>query len=906
MTKGSDGHLYLNAANFNGGATTLTGTADSGDTVSMSVNGFGGYATVGSDGAWTYTVTGLTNGEKVLAIATASDPAGNFAVGQDLDFTVATTISESAIADAAVTKGSDGHLYLNAANFNGGATTLAGTADPGDTVSVSVNGFGGYATVGADGAWTYAVTGLTNGENVHAIATASDPAGNFAVGQDLDFTVATSISESAIADAAVTKGSDGRLYLNAANFNGGTITLTGTADAGDAVVVNVNGSNGVATVGANGVWTYALTGLTNGETVNAVATARDAAGNTVTSQAYDFTVESTISESAISDTAVTTGSDGHLYLNAANFNGGATTLAGTADPGDTVSVSVNGFGGYATVGADGAWTYAVTGLTNGENVHAIATASDPAGNFAVGQDLDFTVATSISESAIADAAVTKGSDGRLYLNAANFNGGTTTLTGTADAGDAVVVNVNGSNGVATVGANGVWTYALTGLTNGETVNAVATARDAAGNTVTSQAYDFTVEFDDHREPDFRRRGDQGQRRQALSQRRQLQRRNDHADRNRRRRRCGDRQRQRLHRRRERSGRRRLDLRGDGADQRRERERHRHRQRSRRQFRGRKLRLHGRIDDHREPISDAAVTKGSDGHLYLNAANFNGGTTTLTRTADAGDTVIVNVNGFTGDADGRRRRRLDLHADGADQRRERERHRHRQRSRRQCRGGSYDFTVESTITESPISDAAVTKGSDGKLYLNAANFNGGTTTLTGTADAGDTVIVNVNGFTGDATVGADGAWSYTVTGLTNGENVLAIATASDPAGNFAGGSYDFTVEFDDHREPDFRRGGDQGQRWPPLPQRRQLQRGNDHADRNRRRRRHGDRQRQRLHRRRSGRRRRRLELHGDGTDQRRERARHRHRQRSRRQFRGRKLRLHGRIRRSPRARFPTPR
>ena len=489
MTKGSDGHLYLNAANFNGGTTTLTGTADAGDAVIVNVNGFTGDATVGADGAWSYTVTGLTNGENVLAIATVSDPAGNFA-GRSYDFTVESTITESPISDAAVTKGSDGKLYLNAANFNGGTTTLTGTADAGDAVIVNVNGFTGDATVGADGAWSYTVTGLTNGENVLAIAAASDPAGNIAVGPNLDFTVDTTISESAVSDAAVTTGSDGRLYLNAANFNGGATTLTGTADAGDTVIINVNGVTGDATVGANGAWTYAVTGLTNGENVLAIATATDPAGNS-TGSSLDFTVDTTISESAVSDAAVTTGSDGRLYLNAANFNGGTTTLTGTADAGDTVIVNVDGVTGDATVGADGAWTYEVTGLTNGENVLAIAAASDPAGNIAVGPNLDFTVDMQrpAAPTGLTDTSIANG-----YVNKANNTSGQT-LTGSAEAGATVTVYDEATKlGTTTTNATtGAWSFNL-GILSNSVHNLTATATDAAGNTgPVSTALSFTVD-----------------------------------------------------------------------------------------------------------------------------------------------------------------------------------------------------------------------------------------------------------------------------------------------------------------------------------------------------------------------------------------------------------------------------
>src|SRR4029077_1781283 len=132
---------------------------------------------------------------------------------------------------------------------------------------------------------------------------------------------------------------------NAAHFNGGSTTLTGTAEAGDSVMVSINGGAGrAATVAANGSWNLLFSGLTDGEAVSAVATATDPAGNTAQSASYSFTVDTTTSESAIADSAVTTGTDGNSYINGANFNGGSTTLTGQMEPGDiaTLSADFNG------------------------------------------------------------------------------------------------------------------------------------------------------------------------------------------------------------------------------------------------------------------------------------------------------------------------------------------------------------------------------------------------------------------------------------------------------------------------------------------------------------------------------------------------------------------------------------
>ena len=250
MTTGTDGKSYLNAANFNGGTIFLTGQMEPGDiaTVSVNINGSPSFvpATGTVQGTWQATLTGLVDGESVSAVATASDVAGNTASSAPLTFTVDTTTSESAIADGAVTTGRDSKSYINGANFNGGSTALTGTAEAGDTVSVSLSGGTAQAAaVASDGTWSLTLNGLTDGTAYSAVATATDAAGNTAQSPAFGLTVDTTTSESAIADfGAVTTGTDGKSYLNAANFNGGTIFLTGQMEPGDiaTVSVNINGS----------------------------------------------------------------------------------------------------------------------------------------------------------------------------------------------------------------------------------------------------------------------------------------------------------------------------------------------------------------------------------------------------------------------------------------------------------------------------------------------------------------------------------------------------------------------------------------------------------------------------------------------------------------------------------------
>ena len=148
-------------------------------------------------------------------VSTTSDGEGGTKV-------VLVNASKRLIADSAVTTGTDGKSYINQANFNGGSTTLTGTADPGDTVAVGVNGGAGQAAaVGADGNWSFVLSGLSDGQSYSAVATATGPTGDTATNDSFSFTVDTSTSESAIADSAVTTGTDGQSYIDSRQFNGG-------------------------------------------------------------------------------------------------------------------------------------------------------------------------------------------------------------------------------------------------------------------------------------------------------------------------------------------------------------------------------------------------------------------------------------------------------------------------------------------------------------------------------------------------------------------------------------------------------------------------------------------------------------------------------------------------------------
>ena len=386
--------------------TTLSGTAEPGSSVTLT-DGSGnpiGQVTADGSGNWSFTPsTPLADGTVVNA--TATDPAGNTG-GQG-----STTVD--AIAPATPT--------VNLSN----GSSLSGTAEPGSTVILTDGNGNPIAEVTADGSgnWTYTPsTPIANGTVVNVVA--QDAAGNSSPG--------ASVTVDSQAPAAP--------VLNPSN---GT-TLSGTAEPGATVTLTDGNGNpiGQVTADGSGNWSFTPgTPLANGTVVNATAT--DASGNT--SPGSSVTVDSVAPATPV--------------VNPSN----GTTLSGTAEPGSSVTLT-DGSGnpiGQVTADGSGNWSFTPsTPLADGTVVNA--TATDPAGNTG-GQG-------STTVDAIAPATPT-----------VNLSNGSS-LSGTAEPGSTVILTDGNGNPIAEVTADGSgnWTYTpSTPIANGTVVNVVA--EDAAGN-----------------------------------------------------------------------------------------------------------------------------------------------------------------------------------------------------------------------------------------------------------------------------------------------------------------------------------------------------------------------------------------------------------------------------------------
>ncbi len=387
--------------------TTLSGTAEPGATVTLT-DGNGnpiGQVTADGSGNWSFTPgTPLANGTVVNA--TASDPTGNTSAP-------ASTTVDSVAPAAPVVNPSNG-------------AEISGTAEPGATVTLT-DGSGnpiGQVTADGSGNWSFTPsTPLADGTVVNA--TATDPAGNTG-GQG-------STTVDAIAPATPT-----------VNLSNGS-SLSGTAEPGSTVILTDGNGNPIAEVTADGSgnWTYTpSTPIANGTVVNVVA--EDAAGNS--SPPATVTVDSSAPPAPV--------------INPSN----GVVISGTAEAGATVTLTDAGGNPIGQVTADGSgnWSFTPgTPLANGTVI--VATATDPTGN--TGPQAATTV-----DAVAPPAPVIDPSNGTI-------------ISGTAEAGAKVILTDGNGNpiGETTADGSGNWSFTPgTPLANGTVVNAVA--QDPAGNT----------------------------------------------------------------------------------------------------------------------------------------------------------------------------------------------------------------------------------------------------------------------------------------------------------------------------------------------------------------------------------------------------------------------------------------
>jgi len=275
---GIAGDGVINAAEADAGVT-VTGTADPGAVVVVSLAGVERTVVADGGGAWqaVYGSGAVPRGVQVAQVSARTvDAAGN-ATEATGEVRVDTQVDDLSLGAMNVAVGVDGRDVINSA-VNAGGFAVTGTIEPGSRVWVTIEGVRQEAVVGGDGDWVaqFAPGALAGGEREAAmLVEVIDAAGNRAT-----------LSDSVRIDTLVNRldhdggvGGDGVVNLAEA---GAGITLSGRVEPGSTAQVAVFGRVYDAVVDGAGNWSLVVPAadvpLIEGE-VEMTVTATDWAGN---------------------------------------------------------------------------------------------------------------------------------------------------------------------------------------------------------------------------------------------------------------------------------------------------------------------------------------------------------------------------------------------------------------------------------------------------------------------------------------------------------------------------------------------------------------------------------------------------------------------------------------------------
>ena len=279
-------------------------------------------------------------------------------------------------------------------------------------------------------------------------------------------------------EVSVTAGTGANEHVVNEEDHADGVEIAGTGTVGATIEVTIDGVTETTTVDENGQWEVVFdpSDIATGEySVPVEVTATNEGGST------------TVTDTLIVDTIIgvdmsaTGGADG--VINATEHSDGV-TLSGTVTGGDSVTVTIEGNDYVATV-TGATWTLDLASGVLGEgeyDVDVTVTATDAAGNSSSSTS---TITVDTVTSVTVDTTTIGGSDN--VVNGAEQSGGVT-LTGTAQPGASVVVTFGTVSQTVTATAGGTWsaTYSAADVPTGELdVPVTVVATDAAGNTASA-------------------------------------------------------------------------------------------------------------------------------------------------------------------------------------------------------------------------------------------------------------------------------------------------------------------------------------------------------------------------------------------------------------------------------------
>ena len=426
-----DGAIVIGGDDQTDPSITITGEAEPGSEIEVSIGDKTVDTTANDDGEWEATFEGddfPEDGEYDVTV-TVTEPDGTETTLDGPSITIDTTPPEVEVTDGLV---SSGHI-VNDDDFRDGVE-IAGTGEVGASVAVTIDQVTETVVVGEDGTWRveFDANDLQEGDYERDVTIVStDTFGNSST---ITETISIDTIYNDLGINANQVGDNGLVNKDWADHEG--LVVTGMSEPGATVVVSMGGQNATVTAGGDGAWEAAFDPYALPDTqYDATVTARtvDDAGNvTETSETIrvdlevrDFTHQADIG-----------GADG--VINSSEISDGF-TLTGTVEDGQsTVTLKFFDQVVEADVNADGTWTASFDGtqIPPGDYTQDVQIiAQDTAGNT---RPLTQAVEVDTEAGSLTLNGNAVGNNG--VINHEVYEDGVM-VTGTADPGASVVVKL---------------------------------------------------------------------------------------------------------------------------------------------------------------------------------------------------------------------------------------------------------------------------------------------------------------------------------------------------------------------------------------------------------------------------------------------------------------------------------
>ena len=478
----------------------ISGSAEAGSTLDLSIGGNTRSVTTNGSGAWSYTLTptdigAMGEGAETLS-ATATDVAGNVGVAGTRMISVDTVAPTTTINTVA------GDNAVNATELASGVT-VTGSSEAGAQIALTL-GTGNIRSVTADGttgAWTYSL----NSADIKAMgqgnetlsATATDAAGNTgaastrAISIDSAAPALTSFSLAAASDSGTV--GDGK-------SNVATPTIEFTAENGATLEVDQGQGAGyvAAGTGTGSAQTLLMpTAFAGDRSYTVSLRATDAAGNTTVrsgSYVFDGAAPNPPTIAGITDDV---GTIKGIVADKGSSDDTVLVINGSAEAYASVTVydNVTKLGTAVSADKSGAWSFTTPTLTSGVTYAFNAKATDANGNTSgasTNQSVTIDTLRPTATVVLADTALKAGETSGVTIT---FNEAVTGFDNT----DLTVVN-GALSAVASTDSGITWTATYTPTVNlTDTSNVITLANtgvaDLAGNAGvgTTDSANYTID-----------------------------------------------------------------------------------------------------------------------------------------------------------------------------------------------------------------------------------------------------------------------------------------------------------------------------------------------------------------------------------------------------------------------------